>query len=82
MNSGVSLKNTQIHDRMNQCIEIMENKYIDDSFCEICPIQIKKYFDYNKIKTIFSEFIPNLPYRVRGFYFVPIKTSYSKILYV
>ena len=33
-NSGVSLKNTQIHDRMNQCIEIMENKYIDDSFCE------------------------------------------------
>ena len=81
-NSGVSLKNIQIHDRINQCIDIMENKYINDSFCDICPVQIKRYFDYNKIRTIFSDFIPNLPYRVRGFYFTPLKTSYSKILYL
>ena len=81
-NSGSSLKNVQIHDRMNQCIDIMENKYITDSFCDICPISIKKYFDLNQIRSIFAEFIPQLPYRFRGFYFVPLKTSYSKILYI
>ena len=80
--SGSSLKNVQIHDRMNQCIDIMENKYITDSFCDICPISIKKYFDLNQIRSIFAEFIPQLPYRIRGFYFVPLKTSYSKILYI
>ena len=28
------------------------------------------------------EFIPKLSYRIRGFYFVPLKTTYSKILYL
>ena len=81
-NSGSSLKNVQIHDRINQCIGIMENNYVNDSFCDICPITIKKYFDLNEIRYIFTEFIPQLPYRIRGFYFVPLKTSYSKILYI
>ena len=81
-NSGNSLKNVQIHDRINQCIDIMETKYINDSFCDICPIQIKKYFDFKEITEIFEGFIPKLSYRIRGFYFVPMKTSYSKILYL
>ena len=51
---------------------------MDDSFCDICPISIKKYFDLNEIRSIFTDFIPTLPYRIRGFYFVPLKTSYSK----
>ena len=80
--SGNSLKNIQIHERINQCIDIMENKYMDDSFCDICPISIKKYFDLNEIRSIFTDFIPTLSYRIRGFYFVPLKTSYSKILYM
>jgi len=79
---GESLKNKQIHDRVNCCIDIMENDYINDSFCDICPIFIKKYFDFQDIRSIFSDFIPKLPYRVRGFYFVPLKTTYSKILYL
>ena len=80
--SGNSCKNVQIHDRMNRCINIMENKYIDDSFCNVCPIIIKKYFDLNEIETVLNDFIPKLPYRIRGFYFVPLKTNYSKILYL
>ena len=80
--SGISLNTVQIHDRINHCIDIMENKYITDSFCDICPIIIKRYFDFNQIRSIFSDFIPKLPYRIRGFYFVPLKTSYSKILYL
>tara|TARA_Y100000817_G_scaffold314943_2_gene316258 strand:+ start:2508 stop:3464 length:957 start_codon:yes stop_codon:yes gene_type:complete len=79
---GEPLKNMQIHDRINCIIDTMEKNYIDDSFCDICPIFIKKYFDFQEIRSIFNDFIPKLPYRVRGFYFVPMKTSYSKILYL
>lgn len=79
---GESLKHIQIHDRMNRCIDIMEQQYKDDSFCNICPMYIKKYFDIQDIHKMIQEFIPQLPYRVRGLYFVPMKTSYSNILYL
>lgn len=81
-NSGKSLKNKQIHDRMNDCNDILENKYIDDSFCNICPLSIKRYFDTQQVEEVINDFIPKLTYRVKGFYFVPLKTSYSKILYL
>lgn len=80
--SGMSLKNKQIHDRMNDCNDILENKYIDDSFCNICPLSIKRYFDIQQVEEVINDFIPKLSYRVKGFYFVPLKTSYSKILYL
>ena len=80
--SGTSMKNTQIHDRINNCNDILENKYIDDDFCNICPLFIKKYFDIQDVKYAIDDFIPKLPYKIRGFYFVPLKTSYSKILYL
>ena len=80
--SGISLQTVQIHDRMNHCIDIMENKYINDSFVDICPIYIKKYFDLQQVEYVMKDFIPTLSYRVRGFYFVPLKTSYAKILYL
>ena len=79
---GESQKNVQIHDRINKCIDILENEYIDDSFCNVCPLKIKKYFDYNDATDILQNFIPKLSYRVRGMYFVPLKPSYSKILYL
>jgi hypothetical protein len=80
--AGVSQQTVQIHERINNCIDIMETKYINDSFVDICPISIKKYFDLQDIRTVLNDFIPSLPYRVRGFYFVPLKTSYAKILYL
>ena len=79
---GISLNTVQIHDRINHCIDIMENKYITDSFKTSAQL-LSNDFDFNQIRSIFSDFfIPKLPYRIRGFYFVPLKTSYSKILYL
>ena len=80
--NGGSLKNIQIHERINRCVDILENQYIDDSFCNVCPIILKKYFDLCDVEMIINDFIPKLSYRVRGFYFVPLKPSYAKILYL
>ncbi len=79
---GKSLSQVQIMDRMNQCIDILENQYNHDSFCDICPLHIKHYFDIQDVQYKIDTFVPQLSYRVRGLYFVPLKTSYSKILYL
>ena len=79
---GEKLDNKQITERMNIINDIILNEYIDDTFCNICPLKIKRYFNINQIKYITEEFIDKLDYRVRGLYFVPLKTSYAKILYM
>jgi hypothetical protein len=71
-----------IMDRMDTIHQLLETDYESDSFCDICPIQVKRYFDFKDKEYIFKEFIPGLNYGTRGFYFVPIKASYSKILYL
>ena len=71
-----------IIDRMNIIHSMMDNEYTDDSFCNICPIQVKKYFDYKDYNQTIQEYIPSLNYSVRGIYFVPLKPSYSKILFL
>ena len=79
---GEKLTTKQITERMNLINEIILNEYKDDSFCNICPIKIKRYFNISEIKYITEEFINSLDYRVRGLYFIPLKCSYAKILYL
>ena len=67
---------------MNMIHNLFKDDYDSDSFCEICPIQIKKYFDFKDKDLLFNEFIPNLNYNTRGLYFVPIQPKYAKILYL
>jgi hypothetical protein len=77
-NSG----NQVIMDRMNCIHKLLETEYNSDSFCDICPIQVKRYFDFKDKEFIMNEFIPQLNYGTRGLYFIPLKSSYSKILYL
>ena len=79
---GNSQSQVQVMERVNHCIDILETKYQHDSFCDICPLHIKRYFDIQEIQTMIDTFVPRLSYRVRGMYFVPLKPSYSKILYL
>ena len=78
---GSNVFTKQITERMGLVNDIFMNNYIDDTFCDICPVMIKKYFDYSDIDYIMNEFIPKLNYRVRGLYFIPLKSAYMKVLY-
>ena len=77
-----NFKNKIIMDRMSCIHDIFDTQYNSDSFCDVCPIKIKRYFDYSEKDYLMNEFIPHLDYGTRGFYFVPLKCSYSKILYL
>ena len=79
---GKNMNKTIIIERMNIIHSILKNETIESEFTKTCPIQIKKYFDYKDIQNCIDNFIPHLSYQIRGFYFVPLKTTYSKILYL
>ena len=79
---GKMLKDKVITDRIDIMHDMLRDEYIDDSFCDICPLMIKRYFDMNDKEKAFNEFIPELNYKIRGLYFVPINVRYSNILYM
>ena len=54
--NGKIMKNTNIVDRINIIHNILTSEYKDDSFCDICPLQIKKYFDIEKYHDVLSNF--------------------------
>ena len=79
---GETMKKVIVMDRMNQIHKTLTEDFLDTEFSKTCPIHIKKYFDYKSVDHVMNHFIPKLPYNIRGFYFVPLRTTYSKILYL
>tara|TARA_Y100000389_G_scaffold201969_1_gene246014 strand:+ start:488 stop:1444 length:957 start_codon:yes stop_codon:yes gene_type:complete len=79
---SANCSNQVIMERMNLIHTLLKTEYNPDSFCEVCPIQVKRYFDFKDKELIMNDFIPSLNYGTRGFYFIPLKSSYSKILYL
>ena len=56
-----SCKNIMIMDRMNLINDIFEKNYNSDSFCDVCPIQIKRFFDYSEKDYLMNEGSIDLP---------------------
>ena len=79
---GKNCNKTIIIDRMNFIHDLLVNNYTENEFTNICPLFIKKYFDYKDINHVINDFSPNLEYNIRGIYFVPLKVEYSNILYI
>lgn len=62
---------------------ILDKEYEKMNDIEICPLQVKRLFQYSQIKELFDSFIPDLSYTCRGLIFNTLNprfTSYSWIL--
>lgn len=79
---SMDMRNVAITDRISKIHHILSQCYTPNQFCDICPLQIKRYFDFCDKDYLMNEFIPHLSYHSRGLYFLPLKCSYSKILYL
>jgi len=79
---GSNTNKNIIIDRINDINILLTENLINCDFLKTCTIQVKRYFDYKDIDFIEKEFIPLLPYNIRGYYLVPLKCGYSKILYL
>jgi len=62
--------------------EIFDKDFHESEFCKTCFPFIKRYFDYKDLSEIVETFVPTLSYDIRGIYFVPMRCSYSKIIYL
>jgi hypothetical protein len=79
---GESITNKIIIDRVNIIHNVLEDQFIENDFLQICSIQVKKYFDLKDISYVVNEFSKKLRYDIRGLYFIPLKPSYSNVLFL
>ena len=79
---GRSQKDIIVMDRINKIHQMVDEEFTESEFMKTCSIRIKKYFDYKDVEDILHNFIPSLSYDIRGLYFIPLRCSYSKILYL
>jgi len=77
---GKSQKRTDIIKRINIIYEMLSNNYTNDKYTDLCPIQVKGYFEYKDLKNLKENILPKLAYNIRGYYFVPINTRHTKVL--
>ena len=78
---GVLLKQN-ICNRINYLYEILDKKYREDKYIDICPLVVKKLFNYSEYNELITHFLPNLKYNVRGLYFNPLNTKHATHLFL
>ena len=78
---GVLLKQNISH-RINYLYELLNKKYREDQHIDICPLVVKKFFNYSQYNELISIFLPNLTYGVRGLYFNSLNTKHANHLFL
>ena len=61
---------------------IMTSEYTYTADIEICPIQIKKVFQYSEINYIFDKFIPDLSYTCKGLIFNTLSPKFTSYVWI
>jgi hypothetical protein len=79
---GKNLRGTIVMDRITEIHECLRTCFLESDFTTTCPIFVKHYFDYKDIEQVVDVLVPKLPYDIRGFYFVPLRCDYSKLLHL
>jgi len=77
---GKSQQRQDIIKRVNIIYQLLSDNYTDDSYLDLCPLQVKGFFEYKDLQHLKENIMPKLPYQVRGFYYVPINTKHAKVL--
>ena len=77
---GGYLDNVNLVKRLNMLYGIVKDQYIYDEN-DVCHFQVKRYFTYDQIDHLVSEFVPKLPYTCRGLYFKPLFLKFRDILF-
>ena len=79
-------KGKMIEDNMiqkyNILYSILTDDYESDIILDPFKIEIKKIFYFNQFQDLIDNFIPNLPYTIKGILFYPINKKYNNLLYV
>lgn len=61
---------------------ILQNQYTPNLVTDVCPFQVKKLFSYKDFDYLINNYIPNLPYGIRGICFNTYNSKYSSYIYL
>ena len=81
ISEGVLLKQNITH-RINTLYNILNDKYREDKYMDICPLSVKRLFSYGEYNELLTLFLPNLKYGVRGLYFNSLNTKHANHLFL
>lgn len=76
------LKQKNFLSRIELVHNILKNEYSHTPNIEICPLLIKRVFQYSEIKYIFENFIPDLSYTCRGLVFNTMNSKFSNYVWI
>lgn len=76
------LQNKIITNKTELLYYILQNQYTPNLVTDVCPFQVKKLFSYKDVDYLLNNFIPNLPYGIRGICFNTYNAKYSSYIYL
>ncbi|PNH00510.1 hypothetical protein TSOC_013658 [Tetrabaena socialis] len=77
---GVLLSNVNLVRRVNRVYEILSTSFVPDGM-DPCRLQVKRYFQYAALDAMVTDFLPSLPYSVRGITFKSMYLKFRDILF-
>lgn len=78
--SGAYLGTTNLVKRLEILIDIFKTQYMHDPWISYCLFHVKRYFHYEEIGMIITDFIPSLPYTIRGLVFKSLHLKFKDVL--
>jgi len=82
IHEGELTKNKNVLVRFQLIHDILDKYYTKDENVEICPIYVKKLFQYNQINEIFTDFMPSLSYVCKGIVFYTLNSQFSNYAWI
>lgn len=80
LNSNV-IKHKNILLRFKHIYNILKNNYVRSQY-DVCPIQVKKLFNYKSINELYKKYIPSLSYKCKGILFHSLNSKYCNYVYL
>jgi hypothetical protein len=77
--NGSYLKELNLVKRLNILYNMLETEFMPD-LMDVSHFQVKKYFKYDELEKMITEYIPTLQYSCRGIYFKPLFLRFKDIL--
>jgi len=74
--------NMNIVDRFNKIYECLETDFHEDPIMDICPLRVKRLFDYSEYSYLITQYMPRMNYNIRGLYFNTLNPKHCNQLFI
>lgn len=71
-----------IVDRFNKIYECLETHFHEDPIMDICPLRVKRLFDYSEYSYLITQYMPRMNYNIRGLYFNTLNHKHCNQLFI